>query len=37
MKETGSPRRIVEEAIRLSIESSEINERKEGRCKILYV
>jgi RecA-family ATPase len=36
MKETGCSRRKADEAIRISLESNEIHERKEGRYKILY-
>lgn len=37
IKETGCSRNKADEAIRISLESYEIQERKEGRCKILCV
>lgn len=35
--ETGCSRRAAADAIRIAIESNEIKERQEGKCKILYV
>ena len=37
IKEIGCSRRAADEAIKISIESNDVNERQEGRCKILYV